>query len=214
MENLSHLDPKLPDLFASIMKDKTKAKNITFLKPNDSCIIFNNEVGLHGHIGLNGGRGLNAIHRKITTKFITAHSHSAMRIDGLTTVGTSSNLDRNYTSGLSTWSHTHCILSPNGKIQLIYQHPNDGKFRAGKNKNKSIKLIDINETDFINHTRLPDDDERNKEYKVTDPDGNVYYINGRYELQNVTDLSDWKSRMVMASKHKGWKVEVNEFKTE
>ena len=61
-------------------------------------------------------------------KNVTGHVHSPCIDKGNYTVGTSSRFDLSYVSGLSAWDHTHCLIQPNGKRQMIFIR--NGKYRA------------------------------------------------------------------------------------
>ena len=76
------------------------------------------ELSMHGHNGVNGARGGPQSLKKVA-KACVGHSHSASIVDGLYTVGTTSKMNMGYNVGPTTWSHTHCVIYPNGKRTLI-----------------------------------------------------------------------------------------------
>lgn len=76
-------------------------------------------LSYHGDRGADGAKGHIAGFAKIGAKTVTGHSHSPGIEKGAYRVGTSSKLKLEYTSGPSSWLNTHCIISPNGKRQLI-----------------------------------------------------------------------------------------------
>jgi len=87
---------------------------------NDSFRVNGWELSQHGHIGSNGSRGGIQQFRKLNTKMITGHTHSAQRKDGVVTVGTSTKLRVGYNNGASGWIHAHGLLHPDGKVQHIF----------------------------------------------------------------------------------------------
>jgi len=206
-------DPHLPDLFAKVMKKMVKKqKKLTCLKTRQTRNVKGWEISFHGHVGLNGARTLGQLQNRLTQKTISAHSHSAKRIDGWCVVGTSSYLNRGYTDGLSTWSHTHAIIYEDGKVQLITQMPSDGKYQAGKLS--KVKVEKIKDVDFVDHLRMPENSEELKaKHQITSPDGQVYYVDGRYKLKEKAGLSDWKARQVMSGAYPDWQIEKNPYNT-
>lgn len=92
---------------------------VQFLRENDSFRLKGIEFAIHGHLGVNGSKGSPRQFNKLGPKCVTAHGHGPGILDGVYAVGTSSKLDMGYNKGPSTWSHTHCVLYPNGKRALI-----------------------------------------------------------------------------------------------
>ncbi|MCF6205261.1 MAG: hypothetical protein L3J47_00005 [Sulfurovum sp.] len=78
------------------------------------------DITHHGHRGANGARGSSQAFARIGVRTITGHSHSPCILFGTYCVGTSSMLELEYTGGLSSWAHCHCLVHPNGKRQLIF----------------------------------------------------------------------------------------------
>lgn len=105
-------------------KDQYKVR---FLKQDEPYLIKDILISLHGDKGPDGSRGSVNSLRKIGAKTIIGHRHSPCIDKGCYQVGTSSLLNLDYTSGPSSWLHTHCIIHPNGKRQLV--HIINGKFR-------------------------------------------------------------------------------------
>lgn len=85
----------------------------------DSYVVKGFELSMHGHIGINGSRPSPESFRKLNTKMISAHTHSAYRKDGLIVCGTSTSLRLNYTNGPSSWTQGHTIIDNYGKAQSI-----------------------------------------------------------------------------------------------
>ncbi len=94
-------------------------EEIHFVSRDESLDINGIEQGMHGDKGLNGARGTVRSFNKIGCKANIGHSHSAHIVEGVYQVGCSRTLNADYTSGPSSWSHTHCIQYANGKRTLI-----------------------------------------------------------------------------------------------
>lgn len=113
--------------------DTDHLANITVLDPDESFIICPDraggiEAGMHGHAGPNGSRGAPLAFTKLGRKANLGHFHSAQIIDGVYVAGTCSKLDPDWTTGPSSWSHTHIVTYANGKRALITMW--DNKWRA------------------------------------------------------------------------------------
>jgi hypothetical protein len=93
--------------------------NVMYLMDDYPFIIKDIYVGYHGDRGANGARGSLAGWAKIGAKTIVGHTHSPGIEKGCYMVGTSSELNLEYTSGPSSWMNTHCIIHEDGKRQLI-----------------------------------------------------------------------------------------------
>ncbi len=104
--------------------------SIKFLLPDESFIVGDVEGGMHGHLGPNGSFGSPSNLAKIGKKATTAHTHSAGIYHGLYVAGTSSKLtlDWDYTTGPSSWSHSHVIQYPNGQRAIVTEK--NGKWCA------------------------------------------------------------------------------------
>jgi hypothetical protein len=98
---------------------KNSGNKVEFLSRNTSYKIKEIEIGLHGDKGQNGSRGSRKQLSTLPSKTIIGHSHSPGIEKGCYQVGTSSYLKLEYTSGPSSWLHTHCLIYSNGKRQLI-----------------------------------------------------------------------------------------------
>ena len=94
--------------------DNNKVKFI-----DDGFSLHGITLSMHGSTGPNGSRGSAQNLSKIGERSIIGHSHTPSIIGGLFCVGTSSLKKMDYTSGPSSWLHTHCIIHKNGKRQLI-----------------------------------------------------------------------------------------------
>ncbi len=107
-------------------KQHGATKNLRFLRTDESFVRKGVELGMHGHLGLNGARGSIASFGKIGVRSISGHSHTPGIRDGAYQVGTSSVMNMGYNKGPSSWLHTHCILWANGKRTLV--NCIDGRF--------------------------------------------------------------------------------------
>lgn len=120
----SYIDP-----FVYWMRQKlARAEQCEFPHRDESVMLCNIEVGMHGDKGPNGSRGAIKGFGRIGVKSIIGHSHTPGVIDGVYQVGTSSRLRLEYSSGPSSWMHCHCLIYPNGKRTLIWII--DGEWRA------------------------------------------------------------------------------------
>lgn len=106
---------------------------VTFLNEDESFIICPDanggiECGMHGHRGPNGGRGMIRNIARMGRKSVIGHSHSAGIFEGCYQVGLSGKVQQGYNKGPSSWTHTHCVVYPNGKRTLVTMHK--GQWRA------------------------------------------------------------------------------------
>lgn len=94
---------------------------VKFLLPDESFMVKEVECGMHGHLGPNGSFGSPSNLAKIGKKATTVHTHSAGIYHGLYVGGTSSKLtmDWDYTTGPSSWSHSHVVEYPNGQRTIV-----------------------------------------------------------------------------------------------
>ena len=86
----------------------------------DSLRIKGWELALHGDLGVNGSRGGIKQFKNLSTKTITAHSHSPQRQDGSIVAGTLTKLRLSYNKGLSSWVQGVVLIYPNGKATNIH----------------------------------------------------------------------------------------------
>lgn len=121
---------KCDDPFMLWARTRLKCK-ATFLH-KDSPTIKGIDITHHGHRGSNGARGSARAFAKIGVKTVIGHSHTPCIYQGCYQVGTSSMLELEYTGGLSSWAHCHCLIHPNGKRQLIFII--DGHWRRAPRK--------------------------------------------------------------------------------
>lgn len=118
-----------------ILEHATRSLGLTpevarFLREDESFEITPAQIecGMHGHLGPDGSWGTPEKLSKIGRRSNTAHCHKAGIYDGLYVAGVSCELDLEYNSGPSSWSHSHVVTYPNGKRSIITVWK--GKYRA------------------------------------------------------------------------------------
>ena len=117
-------DKRKVDVFERAMRMYGVPWDVKFLEEDESYIICPDanggiECGMHGHLGLNGGKGSMLGFARMGRKSMTGHGHSAAIVDGAWRAGTSSKMDMGYNRGPGSWSHSHVLTHPNGKRQMI-----------------------------------------------------------------------------------------------
>lgn len=102
-------------------------KYVRFLGRDEDFKVRGWQLGAHGDLGGNGSRGSVTQQQDNYGKSIVGHRHTpAIRGDAWC-VGTSTKLKLDYNRGPSNWMHTHALVHPNGKAQLV--NVIDGKYR-------------------------------------------------------------------------------------
>ncbi len=201
---------KVPDIFRIMMLNEFGSK-IVYPDYSENYRISSFDVSLHGDVGINGSRSLGNLQLHTNTKVIHGHLHSAKRIDGVLSVGTSSKLNLNYNQkGISTWSHTHAIIHRNNKAQLITQNSLTGEYRVNEkanNRMKTFKLLDKKE--FTPHFTEENDDldaiENGMKYKIVTKEGDVIYCRSYRHLIKLTKKSNrFCSTLIKNSEKDGW----------
>jgi len=189
-------DIKIPDAFGLLIRD---INGVKVLGADDSYFIEDYLISSHGHAGMNGSRSMTAISKHSTSKLVSAHTHSAKLIDGHVIVGTQSNLNRNYTKGFSTWSHTDCLLHKNGKPQLITYNYDTKNFRVvGNTNSKSTLITYIEKTEYINDipvVKESKDNDKPKKMayvveKINFPKEMIVSTGYRKIAKNITGISE------------------------
>jgi len=99
---------------------KSPDSDITVLKANQSYMIGDIQVSLHGDKGPNGARGSIKNLAKIGAKVITGHGHSPAYYHGHTRVGTMTYLTAEYTGPLGNWLNAHGVIDAFGKRHLHF----------------------------------------------------------------------------------------------
>lgn len=90
-----------------------------FLREDESFVIKDIEMGMHGDRGPNGSRGTPFGFAKMGRKCNVGHTHQAGIKDGVYTAGHSGVRDMGYNKGPSSWSHSFILTFSNGKRQII-----------------------------------------------------------------------------------------------
>jgi len=128
---LSNIDKGIEkNAFRTYVEEVYKAPHDTIAFAEDGFEMHDIVLSMHGDRGPNGARGSITNLSKIGEKAVIGHSHSPGIQAGCWQVGTSSLLRLEYNKGPSSWLHTHCVIYPNGKRQLISVI--SGRWRAGK----------------------------------------------------------------------------------
>ena len=107
-------------LIAYIIDEHFKGK-IKTLGYNESFRIGGKngfECSQHGSKSANGAKGSPNSFRSVT-KYCLAHTHSPFRLEGVIYAGTSTKLDLDYVSGLSSWLNADVIINSDCKAQHI-----------------------------------------------------------------------------------------------
>lgn len=94
-------------------------ERITWLGLDESYVKYGVELGMHGDLGANGGRGSMKTYETSLYDAVVAHAHSAAIQNKIFRVGTTSEMDMKYNHGLSSWTHTCCLVYEDGTKQLI-----------------------------------------------------------------------------------------------
>lgn len=108
--------------------NRADISNVRTLAANESFILGNVELSMHGDRGPNGARGSAKNLRRIGTRSFIGHSHSPCIDEGCYQVGTSTRLRLEYVGGPSGWLNCHGVLNADGKRQLLIIV--DGDWRA------------------------------------------------------------------------------------
>lgn len=108
-----------PHPFAYWVDQLKRDDNIRCLKRDESFVLGDVELSMHGDKGPNGARGSRHNLRRIGVRSFIGHSHTPGIEEGCWQVGTSTSLKLNYNVGPSNWLHCHGIVHANGKRQLL-----------------------------------------------------------------------------------------------
>jgi len=85
-------------------------------------------MSVHGSKGASGSRGGIQQFSRLSTKSVTAHSHTISRVGGAVSVGTSTHLRVGYNKSFSPWIQAHGIVNRLGKFQhIVFFNTKDGK---------------------------------------------------------------------------------------
>ena len=94
-------------------------KNVHFLNRDEDFKVLGYQLGNHGDLGSNGGRGSLKSIEEANAKSISGHGHSAAIRRDTIKVGTSTNMRIGYNRGYSNWTNTNAVLYDIGTCQLI-----------------------------------------------------------------------------------------------
>jgi hypothetical protein len=117
-----------PDVFSYWVRQHLAASNVMVLNRDESFVLGNVELGMHGDIGPNGARGSRMNLRRIGIRSVIGHSHQPGIEEGCYQTGTSTRLRLEYNHGASGWLNAHVLVNADGKRQIIIIV--DGKWRA------------------------------------------------------------------------------------
>jgi len=106
------------DVFEEYCKD-SGLLDIRFLKRDESFMIGDVELSHHSDKGANGSRGSINQFSNLCDKSVIGHSHTPGIIGNAYQVGTSSLLKLDYTTGISSWMNSHCLIMKKGHRQMI-----------------------------------------------------------------------------------------------
>jgi hypothetical protein len=94
--------------------------HIKCLGVDESYSVLEWELSLHGDRGASGSRGSAIQFKNLNVKNVTAHTHSASKMDGHCCVGTLTKLRMGYNLGMSAWNPSNVVIYPNGKAQHVH----------------------------------------------------------------------------------------------
>lgn len=107
-----------PDPFAHWFR-AAKVPNARVLDIDESFVLADVALDMHGDLGPNGSRGSIKNLRRVGTKSIVFHSHCPGIDEGCYQAGTSTHLRLEYNHGASGWLNAHVLLNADGKRQLM-----------------------------------------------------------------------------------------------
>lgn len=99
---------------------ETEFDHIKCLGVDESYSVLGWELSLHGDRGASGSRGSAIQFKNLNVKNVTAHTHSASKMDGHCCVGTLTKLRMGYNLGMSAWNPSNVLIYPNGKAQHVH----------------------------------------------------------------------------------------------
>lgn len=107
-----------PEAFAYWLR-AANLERCRVLDMDESFVLEDVELGMHGNLGPNGVRGSINNLRRISNKSIIGHSHTPGIEEGCYQVGTNTYLRLEYNKGASSWLNADCVLNADGKRQII-----------------------------------------------------------------------------------------------
>lgn len=94
-------------------------EKVKFMGEDDTFKVHGIEIAKHGHLGASGSRGSLNQFANYGIKCVVGHYHKGEINKGAYSVGVLGNLEMGYNKGYSCWTHTSCLIYPNGKRTLI-----------------------------------------------------------------------------------------------
>lgn len=105
--------------FSYYLATQTNMDRLRFLSRDEDYVRYGIKLDLHGDQGANGARGTLPHLAGISLRCVIGHNHRGGIRDLVWSVGTSTTLKLEYTSGPTSWTNTHCIVYPGGQRQLV-----------------------------------------------------------------------------------------------
>jgi hypothetical protein len=119
------------NLFGHLVREKFNKKDVEYIRYGDRMFVSSYNLGAHGEHGSNGSRGSAKGFANLNQKMIHGHVHSPSIVDGVTSVGVTSQLNQYYNRrGLSSWAYAHAFIHNTGKPQLIIFDDEDYGFTS------------------------------------------------------------------------------------
>jgi len=107
------------DILEDVCREVGIPKSVKFLKTDQPYVVNRVENGSHGDRGINGSRGSIKGFTKVGIKYTIGHSHTTGIIEGVYQNGCLCDLNADYTSGPSSWSHSSTIQYSSGTRSII-----------------------------------------------------------------------------------------------
>lgn len=118
--NLNMLEYAIKNLCNIDMFDEQTINAVKFMRVDDSLIMAGVEMGVHGHIGINGARGGVQGFAGLGIPMNTGHTHTPSIVGNVYTAGVSGSLDMGYNKGASSWQLAHILTHANGQRQVLF----------------------------------------------------------------------------------------------
>lgn len=119
------------------VEKKVKAKNLRWLKTDESMVVEEFECGIHGHRGPNGSRATVMNLEASYQKSMSGHSHTPEILRTTVRVGTTTFLRLPYNEGPSGWMNTSGIIYPGGGFTLVHAFGSKWRMEDPKKKSKT-----------------------------------------------------------------------------
>lgn len=115
---------RFPGVLELALRDHL-AREINFLRVDQSYQVKGIELGMHGHLGPNGARGSIRNLSQIGTRSAVGHVHSPGIWQGVYAAGLSAVYRHGYNRGPSSWLQTHIAVLANGYRQMLHMITGD-----------------------------------------------------------------------------------------